>query len=83
MRTNYAGCYADSLPLVETAVDLPFREMREHRNLTQQDLADLAGVPLEIVRDIEVGVEDVSVEDVERTYQALQTRTYLKIVLAG
>ena len=55
-------------------MDLPFREMREHRNLTQQDLADLAGVPLEIVRDIEVGVEDVSVEDVERTYQALQTR---------
>ena len=55
-------------------MDLPFREMREHRNLTQQDLADLAGVPLEIVRDIEVGVEDVSVEDVERTYQALQSR---------
>ena len=55
-------------------MDLPFREMREHRNLTQQDLADLAGVPLEIVRDIEAGVEDVSVEDVERTYQALQTR---------
>ena len=55
-------------------MDLPFREMREHRNLTQQVLADFAGVPLEIVRDIEVGVEDVSVEDVERTYQALQTR---------
>jgi predicted transcriptional regulator len=46
--------------------------MREHRNLTQQDLADLAGVPLEIVQDIEAGVEDVSVEHVERTYQALQ-----------
>ncbi len=55
-------------------MDLPFREMREHRNLTQQDLADLAGVPLEIVQDIEAGVEDVGVEDVERTYQALQTR---------
>ena len=58
-------------------MDLPFREMREHRNLTQQDLADLAGVPLEIVRDIEVGVEDVSVEDVERTYQALQSMVEL------
>ncbi len=54
-------------------MDLPFREMRENRNLTQQDLANLAGVPLEIVREIEVGVEDVSVEDVERTYQALQS----------
>lgn len=54
-------------------MDLPFRMMREHRNLTQQDLADLAGVPVEIVRDIEVGVEDVSVEDVECTYQALQS----------
>ncbi len=53
-------------------MNLPFREMREHRNLTQQDLADLAGVPLEIVQDIEAGVEDVSVEHVERTYQALQ-----------
>ena len=62
-------------------MDLPFREMREHRNLTQQDLADLAGVPLEIVRDIEVGVEDVSVEDVERTYQALQSMVKLASVL--
>ena len=53
-------------------MDLPIREMRKHRNLSQQDLADLVGVPLEIVRDIEVGVEDVSVEDVERIYQALQ-----------
>ncbi len=61
-------------PPKEAAVDLPFREMREHRNLTQRDLADLAGVPLEIVQDIEAGVEEVSVEDVERTYQALQTR---------
>ncbi len=61
-------------------MDLPFLEMREHRNLTQQDLADLAGVPLEIVRDIEVGVEDVSVEDVERTYQALQSMMKLASV---
>ncbi len=55
-------------------MDLPFRELREHRNLTQQDLADLAGLPLEIVQDIEAGEKDVSVEDVERVYQALQTR---------
>ena len=53
-------------------MDLSIREMREHRNLTQQDLADLAGVPLEIVQDIEAGVEDVSLQHVERTYQALQ-----------
>ena len=55
-------------------MDLPFCELREHRNLTQQDLADLARIPLEIIQDIEAGVEDVSVEDVEHTYQALQTR---------
>ncbi len=55
-------------------MDLPFRELREHRNLTQQDLADLAGLPLEIVQDIEAGEKDVSVEDVERVYQALQSR---------
>ena len=55
-------------------MDLPFRDMREHRNLTQQDLADLAGLPLEIVQDIEADDKDVSVEDVERVYQALQSR---------
>ena len=53
-------------------MELPFREMREHRHLSQHDLADLAGIPLEIVRDIEAGVEDVSLEDVERVHKTLQ-----------
>ncbi len=54
-------------------MDFPIRELRNHHYLSRQDLADLSGVPLEIVRDIEAGVEDVSVEDVKRVYQALQT----------
>ena len=54
-------------------MDLPFREMREHRHLSQQDVADLSGIPFDIVRDIEAGVEDVSLEDVERLHQTLQT----------
>ncbi len=54
-------------------MELPFREMREHRHLSQQEVASLSGIPLEIVRDIEAGVEDVSLEDVERIHQTLQT----------
>ncbi len=54
-------------------MDLPFREMRDNRNLSQQDLADLSGIPFDIVRDIEAGVEDVSLEDIERMHQTLQT----------
>lgn len=54
-------------------MDLPFREMRDHRHLSQQDLADLSGIPFDLVRDIEAGVEDVSLEDIERLHQTLQT----------
>jgi transcriptional regulator with XRE-family HTH domain len=56
-------------------MDLPFREMREQRGLSQQDLADLSGIPLEILRDIEAGVQEVSLEDIDRTFQTLQSLT--------
>ncbi len=54
-------------------MELPFREMRAVRKLSQQDVADLSGIPIDIVRDIEVGIEDVSLEDIERLHQTLQT----------
>ncbi len=50
-----------------------FRELRELCCLTQEDLAELSGVPLAIVRDIEVGVKDVSSEHIERIFQTLHT----------
>lgn len=56
-------------------MELPFREMREQRGLSQQDLADLSGIPLEIVRDIEAGVQEVSLEDIDRAFQTLQSCT--------
>lgn len=57
-------------------MDLPFQELRKLRELcclTQEDLAELSGVPLAIVRDIEAGVMDVSSEHVERIHQTLRT----------
>ena len=42
------------------------RDLMEHRNLTLQELADMAGVPLEIVQDIELGVLEVGSEHVKR-----------------
>ena len=47
-------------------MDLQIRENREQRNLTKEDLAEISGVPLEIVRDIEIGICDVSGEDIRR-----------------
>ena len=54
-------------------MELPFQEMRALKKLSQQDLADLSGVPIDIVRDIEAGIEDISLEDIERLHQTLQT----------
>ena len=56
-------------------MDLPFRKMREHRDLSQEDLANLAGVPLEVVQAIENEVRGVRREYLERVYQALQETT--------
>ena len=53
-------------------MDLPFRKMREHRDLSQEDLANLAGVPLEIVQAIEDGARGIRPEYLECVYQALQ-----------
>jgi predicted transcriptional regulator len=53
-------------------MDLPFRKMREHRDLSQEDLANLAGVPLDIVQAIEDRARGVRPEYLERVYQALQ-----------
>jgi predicted transcriptional regulator len=53
-------------------MDLPFSKMREHRDLSQEDLANLAGVPLEVVQAIEDGAHGVRPEYLERVYQALQ-----------
>jgi predicted transcriptional regulator len=53
-------------------MDLPFRKMREHRDLSQEDLANLAGVPLDIVQTIEDRARGVRPEYLERVYQALQ-----------
>jgi len=53
-------------------MDLPFRKMREHRDLSEEDLANFAGVPLEVVQDIEDGARGVRSEYLERVYQALQ-----------
>ncbi len=53
-------------------MDLPFRKMREHRDLSQEDLANLAGVPLEVVQAIETGAQGVRSEYLERVYRALQ-----------
>lgn len=54
-------------------MDMPYREMRTRRHLSLEDVADLAGVPLEIVRDIEAGVEEVGLEDIRRIHQTLKT----------
>ncbi len=43
-------------------MDLPFRKMREHRDLSEEDLANFAGVPLEVVQDIEDGARGVRSE---------------------
>ncbi len=53
-------------------MDLPFRKTREHRDLSQEDLANIAGVPLEVVQAIEDGTRGVRSEDLECVYQALQ-----------
>jgi len=51
---------------------IQIRDLRERRDLTLQDLADLAGVPLEIVQDVEIGVQEVSSEHVQRIRLALE-----------
>jgi transcriptional regulator with XRE-family HTH domain len=37
------------------------RELRKQRDLSEEDLAEISGVPLEIIRDLEIGITDVSV----------------------
>jgi len=51
---------------------IQIRDLRERRDLTLQNLADLAGVPLEIVQDVEIGVQEVSSEHVKRIRLALE-----------
>ncbi len=53
-------------------MDLPFGKMREHRDLSQEDLANLAGVPIEVVQAIEGGMRGIRPEYFELVYQALQ-----------
>jgi transcriptional regulator with XRE-family HTH domain len=50
---------------------IQIKDLRECRDLTLQDLADLAGVPLEIVQDVEIGVQEVGSEHVKRIRLAL------------
>ena len=45
---------------------IQIQDLRKHQDLTLQDLANMAGVPLEIVRDIEIGVLEVGSEHVTR-----------------
>ncbi len=66
----------DPCCLREPIMDLPFRKMREHRDLSQEDLANLAGVPLEVVQAIENGTRGVRPEYFELVYQALQETSY-------
>ncbi len=51
---------------------IQIRGLRERRDLTLQDLADLASVPLEIVQDVEIGVLEVGSEHVQRIRLALE-----------
>ena len=61
------------LPSQQVAImTIQIKDLRESHDLTQQGLADLAGVPLEIVRDIEVGVLEVDSEHVKRIRLALE-----------
>ncbi len=45
---------------------IQIQDLRKHQDLTLQDLADMAGIPLEILRDIELGVLEVGSEHVTR-----------------
>ncbi len=49
------------------------RDLRERYDLTLEELSKLAGVPLEIVQDIEAGMEEVGGADVEGVYRALRS----------
>ena len=60
-------------------MDFQIRELRKQHGLSQKRLARLAGLSLEIVRDIESGVREVAHEDVERVYQVLLTGDSLSV----
>ncbi len=49
------------------------RNLRKRYDLTLEKLSELAGVPLEIVQDIEAEVEEVDRADIERVYRALRS----------
>ncbi len=60
-------------------MNLQIRELRIQLGLSQKRLARQAGLSLEIVRDIESGVQEVAHEDVERVYQVLLTGDSLSV----
>ena len=49
------------------------RDLRKRCDITLEELSELAGVPLEIVQDIEAGVEEVARADTEAVYHALRS----------
>lgn len=55
------------------------RNLRKRYDLTLEKLSELAGVPLEIVQDIEAGVEEVDRADIERVYRALRSSIHASL----
>ncbi len=76
--------HIDHMPFIlpcplELIMGHQIRELRKQRGLSQKRLARLAGLSLEIVRDIESGVREVAHEDLERVYQVLLTGDSLSV----
>ena len=54
-------------------MQLTICELRKQRNLTQEEIAGISGVPIEIVQDIEAGIYDVGTADMKRVSKVLMT----------
>jgi hypothetical protein len=57
----------------EPVMQLPICELCKKRNLTQEDIAEISGVPIEIVQDIEAGICDVGTADMKCVTKVLTT----------
>jgi len=49
------------------------RQMRQQKGISQEELADLCGLHRTYISDVELGKRNVSLENIERLAQALDT----------
>jgi transcriptional regulator with XRE-family HTH domain len=65
---------APSVPNVKTRFGDKLREVRERKGVSQERLAEMAGLHRTYVSSVERGKRNISIENIEKLAKALQVR---------